>query len=228
MVSLKDKIDVCVFDPYGTLFDTGSDTGYWREILGDKADTLVELWRRKQMEYTWWRSLVGAYEDFWHVTGASLDAAMSHMGLNMDATLRSRLMSIFLRPNAHLEVKEVLARLKESGVRTAVLSNGTLSMLVSAVKSADLYGLVDERITADTAKEFNPHPSVFQLTVDHLNVPADRICYLSASAFDAAAGAFFGFKSVWVNRIGQHGEHLAAEPDCEINNLKRLPGLLGL
>ncbi len=224
----KDDIGACVFDAYGTLFDIKSTAGRWRDILGDKAETLAELWRRKQVEYTWWRGLVGAYEDFWHVTGNSLDAAMSHMGLNMDATLRSRLMTRFLRLVPHGDVKDTLSHLKQAGLRTAILSNGSVTMLTSSIKNAGLYSLVDERISADTAQNYKPHPSVFQLAVDRLNLPAEKIVFLTSNAFDAAAASFFGFRSVWVNRLGQRREILPSEPTFEIANLSRLPSILGL
>lgn len=224
----KDEISACVFDAYGTLFDVGGTANRWRDVLGDKAEVLAEVWRKKQIEYTWWRNLVGAYEDFWHVTGASLDAAMATMGLNKDVALRSQLMARFLRMEPHIDVKDVLHRLKDAGVRTATLSNGTVSMLVTSIKSAGLYSLVDERISVDGAKNFKPHPTVYQLVADRMNLPAEKICFLSSNAFDAAAASFFGFRAVWVNRLGQVRESLPCQPAFEISSLSRLPHLLGL
>ncbi len=223
----KDEIGACVFDAYGTLFDIKSSAGRWRDILGDKAEVLAELWRSKQIEYAWWRSLVGVYEDFWHVTGSSLDAAMTTLGLNKDAALRSHLMTRFLQMEPHLDVKDALSRLKQAGVRTATVSNGTVSMLMSSIKNAGLYSLVDERISADGAKNYKPHPAVYQLVAERLNLPAERICFLSSSAFDAAAASIYGFKAVWVNRLGHRREALPTQA-FEISSLARLPQLLGL
>jgi 2-haloacid dehalogenase len=223
----KDEIAACVFDAYGTLFDIKTTAGRWRDILGDKAEALAELWRSKQIEYAWFRSLVGVYEDFWHVTGTSLDAAMTTLGLNKDAALRSRLMSRFLQMEPHLDVKDVLQHLKEAGMRTATVSNGTVSMLVSSIKNAGLYSLVDERISADGAKNYKPHPAFYQLVAERLNLPAERICFLSSSAYDAAAASLYGFKAVWVNRLDQRREFLPAQA-LEISSLTRLPHLLGI
>ena len=220
-------IGACVFDAYGTLFDVNAAAVRCRDALGDKADALSSLWRTKQLEYTWLRSLRGDYVDFWHVTGQSLDYAMAALKLE-DKSLRTRLMELYLVLDAYPEVREMLNTIKGAGVKTAVLSNGSPSMLVAAVRQAELEDLLDEVVSVDSARIYKPHPTVYQLAVDRLRLPSERICFLSANAWDASGAAHFGFGVIWVNRFRAQPEQLPGKPDKEIHTLAELPGLLGL
>lgn len=224
---LPDQIGACVFDAYGTIFDFAAAATGCRDDLGDKADALTRLWRTKQLEYTWLRSLMGKYVDFWRVTGDGLDYALESLGLE-DARLRRRLMDLYLRLDTFPEVTPMLRRLKEGGVKAAILSNGSPDMLRSAVDGAGLGALLDVVISVDSLRIYKPHPSVYQLAVDALGVPAPRICFMSSNAWDANGGAAFGFKVVWVNRYGQKPERLPGEPAAVIPTLAELPALLGL
>lgn len=220
-------IDACVFDAYGTLFDVGSTLTRCSESLGNKVAPLASLWRSKQVAYAWIRSLMGEYTDFWHVTGNSLDSAMAHLGIRGDA-LRSRLMELWLRLDVFPDVKDALGGLKEAGMKTAILSNGSTTMLTAAVRSADINELLNQVISVDAAKIFKPHPDAYQIGVDRLKVPAERILFLASNAWDAAAAANFGFRTVWVNRNDEDPENLPGKPEFTIRSLKELPGILGL
>jgi 2-haloacid dehalogenase len=220
-------VGACVFDAYGTLFDVTAAAARCRDALGDKADALASLWRTKQLEYTWLRSLRGDYVDFWHVTGQSLDYAMASLKLE-DNALRTRLMELYLVLDAYPEVREMLRTIKNAGVKTAILSNGSPSMLIAAVQRAQLQGLLDEVISVDSIRIYKPHPSVYQLAVDKMRLPPERICFLSANAWDASGGAYFGFRVVWINRFRAQPEQLPGKPEREIHTLAELPGLLGL
>ena len=220
-------IGACVFDAYGTLFDVTAAAARCRDALGDKADALASLWRTKQLEYTWLRSLRGDYVDFWHVTGQSLDYAMASLKLE-DSALRTRLMELYLVLDAYPEVREMLSTIKGAGVRTAILSNGSPSMLIAAVQRAQLQTLLDEVISVDPVRIYKPHPSVYQLAVDKMRLPPEKICFLSANAWDASGGAYFGFRVVWINRFRAQPEQLPGKPEMEIHTLAELPGLLGL
>ena len=220
-------IGACVFDAYGTLFDFNSAAARCRDQLGDKADPLSEVWRLKQLQYTWLRSLMGRHEDFWTVTGDALDYAMQAVGID-DAPLRAQLMELYLSLDAYPEVKETLETLKAGKIRTAILSNGSPSMLIAAVKSAGLYELIDAVLSIESVGIYKPHPSVYQLAVDELKVPADRISFQSSNAWDANGAAAYGFKVAWVNRFGQPPEALPGEPQAELSSLAELPALLGL
>lgn len=220
-------IDACVFDAYGTVFDVGSAVARCDDSLGNKVGPLYALWRSKQIAYAWFRNLLGEYVDFWHITGNSLDAAMAHLGIS-GATLRSRLMEIWLRLDAFPEVRDVLHGLKTAGLKTAILSNGSTTMLTAAVRSAGINDLLHQVISVDTVRNFKPHPDAYQAGVDRLKVPAERILFLASNAWDAAAAAKFGFRTVWVNRNGDLPENLPAKPEFQIASLRELPGLLGL
>jgi len=218
-------IGACVFDAYGTLFDVTAAAARCSDTLGDKAAPLAALWRTKQLEYTWQRSLRGDFVDFWHVTGQGLDYTMASLGID-DNALRTRLMELYLVLDAYPEVKDVLKQLKDGGFRTANLSNGSQTMLVAAVRNAGLENLLDDVITVDPLEIYKPHPSVYQLAVDRLRVPAEEICFMSSNAWDVSGAAFFGFRVVWINRFGQQPESTPGRAEHEIATLSDLPPLL--
>ena len=227
MAAKIEDIGACVFDAYGTLFDVAAAAAQCRDALGDKADELSVLWRTRQLEYTWLRSLMQEYVEFQQVTGDGLDYAMAALGIEDDA-LRQRLMDIYMRLDAYPEVKDVLSALKAGGIKTAVLSNGSPEMLSSAVDNAGIADLLDDVFSVDSIGVYKPHPSVYQMAVDGLGVDATRICFMSSNAWDAAAGANFGYRVVWVNRFGQPQERIPGEPKHEVKTLEALPPLLGL
>ncbi len=222
-----DDIGACVFDAYGTLFDVAASARGCRDALGDKTDALADLWRTKQLEYTWLRSLMDEYVDFWHVTGGALDFAMARLDIGGTA-LRARLMELYLRLDAYGEVKEVLNGIKKAGIRTAILSNGSLSMLFAAVGSAGIQQSIDEIISVDSIRVYKPHRSVYQMAVERLNVAARNICFLSSNTWDVAGAANFGFRSVWINRTDQQLDRIPGEPEHEIPSLANLSALLGV
>ena len=220
-------IGACVFDAYGTLFDVSAATARCRGALGEHADVLTELWRSKQLEYCWLRSLRGDYVDFWHITGQSLDYALATLGLHEPA-LRSRLMEMYFVLDAYPEVHETLGTLKAAGVRSAILSNGSPSMLTAAVHRAVLEKFLDAVISVDAVRIYKPHPMVYQLAVDRLRIPAEKICFLSSNYWDVSGAALFGFRVVWINRIAAKSDPLPGEPEREIDSLSALPALLGV
>ncbi len=220
-------IGACVFDAYGTLFDVHSAVGRSGGALGDKAGPVSALWRQKQLEYTWLRSLMGAYVDFWQVTGAGLDYALAANGVE-DAELRRRLMDLYLNLDAYPDVADALDRLRAGGKKTAILSNGAPNMLRAAVETAGLGGRLDAVLSVDELGTFKPDPRVYQLAVDRLGVAAERICFVSTNGWDAAGAAYFGFKVAWLNRFGQQPERLPGAPAAVIETLAELPDLLGL
>ena len=220
-------IGACVFDAYGTLFDVHSAVGRSGGALGDKAGPVSALWRQKQLEYTWLRSLMGAYVDFWQVTGEGLDFALAANGIE-DAELRQRLMDLYLDLDAYPDVPGALDALRAGGKKTAILSNGAPAMLRAAVESADLGARLDAALSVDELGIFKPDPRVYQLAVDRLGVAAGRICFVSTNGWDAAGAAYFGFKVAWLNRFGQQPERLPGAPAAVIETLAELPDLLGL
>ena len=221
------KIDACVFDAYGTLFDVHSAVGGLRADVGPKADELSLIWRTKQLEYTWLRSLMGQYQDFWQVTGDALDYALARTGVD-PGPIRDRLMDAYLGLDAYAEVPAMLGRLKAAGLKTAILSNGEPNMLEAAVSAAGLSGLLDQVLSVDALRIYKPHPAVYQLAADGLGVKADAIAFQSSNAWDVHGAAVFGFRPVWVNRFDAPKERLPSGPEHEMTDLTGLPDLLGV
>jgi 2-haloacid dehalogenase len=222
-----EEIDACVFDAYGTLFDVHSAAARMKDELGDKADALSDIWRQKQLQYTWLRSLMGRYADFWQVTGDALDYAMDVVGID-NPGLRAKLMELYLQLDAYPEVAEVLTNLKDGGKKTAILSNGDPTMLIAASKNAGIYQLLDALLSVDSVGIFKPHPTVYQLAVDSLKVDAERISFQSSNGWDANAASAFGFNVAWINRFDQPKELIPEAPHAELKTLSDLPSLLGL
>jgi 2-haloacid dehalogenase len=220
-------IKACVFDAYGTLFDFASAAKRCRDVLGDDVDKLSALWRDKQLQYSWLRTLQGGHADFWQVTGDALDFALETLGVDQPG-LRQRLMSLYLTLDAFPEVPDMLARLKSAGLPTAILSNGSPKMLAAAVTGAGLDGLFDHVLSVEEVGVYKTHPRVYQLAVDRVGVPAAAMSFQSSNGWDAYAASAFGMRVVWCNRYGQRPERLPGRPDHEIRSLAEFPALLGI
>jgi 2-haloacid dehalogenase len=218
-------VRACVFDAYGTLFDFASAAAGCADVLGDKSAAVTALWRDKQLQYTWLRGLQRRHADFWQVTGDALDFTLETLAI-ADTNVRNRLMSLYRTLDCFPEVPQVLRRLKEAGFVTAILSNGSPSMLADAVAGARLGDLLDHVLSVEEVGVFKPHLSVYRLAVDRLGVPASAISFQSSNAWDAHAASAFGMRVVWCNRYGQRRERLPGAPDREIRTLADLPPLL--
>jgi 2-haloacid dehalogenase len=221
-----DGIRACVFDAYGTLFDFGSAAARCRDVLGDRIGQLTTQWRDKQLAYSWLRGLQGRHADFWQVTGDALDYVLAGMAID-DRALRDRLMALYLTLEVFPEVTAMLARLKQAGLTTAILSNGSPRMLAAAVAGARLDGLLDHVLSVEEVGVFKPHPKVYQLALDRLGLPAEAISFQSSNGWDAYAASAFGMRVVWCNRQGGPPELLPGAPDREIRSLAELPSLVG-
>ena len=218
-------IKACVFDAYGTLFDVHSAVGKHRARLGGKADAVSGCWRAKQLEYTWQRTILDRYVDFWRVTADGLDFALDAHGVD-DEALRGDLLHAYLNLDCYPEVPGVLGALKESGLRTAILSNGSPMMLEAAVESAGIGDVLDEVLSVDALGLYKPSPEVYRLAIDALGIGRGQVSFQSSNAWDAAAAATFGFRVAWCNRFGQARERLPDAPDVEIRTLDELPAIV--
>lgn len=220
-------IRACVFDAYGTLFDFASAASRCSDVLGDKAAALTTLWRDKQLQYSWLRSLQHRYVDFGEVTAAALDYAMRALAIE-DPALRSRLLELYRTLEPFPEVPAVLARLRAAGYRTAILSNGSPGMLAPLVVHSGIAGLLDAVLSVHELGVFKPDPRVYRLAVERFLIEADAICFFSSNAWDAWAASDFGMRVVWCNRYGQPAENLPGRPDAEVRTLTdALPLLVG-
>ena len=221
-------IGACVFDAYGTLFDVYSAAARYRNDHGDVADAVSQTWRDKQLQYTWLRSFMGDehHVDFWQITGDALDFVLeTHSVDNSD--LRERLLACYLELATYPEVKDVLIRLKDSGLKCAILSNGAPEMLAATVRNAGIEDLLDAVLSVEEVGIFKPDPSAYGLAVEPLGVTAEQVSFQSSNAWDAHAAGAFGFRVAWVNRFGQRSERLPGPADAELKTLDEPPPLLG-
>jgi 2-haloacid dehalogenase len=214
------------FDAYGTLFDVASAASAARDELGDRWQPLAELWRAKQLQYTWLRGLSGRHADFGQVTADALDFALASLGIP-PAELRDRLLALYERLGAYPDARASLGALRAAGLRLAILSNGSPRMLEAASASAGLRELLDAVLSVEEVGVYKPHPSVYQLAVDRLGAPRDAVAFVSANGWDAYCAKAFGLRVVWCNRSGQPPERLPSTPDVEVRSLAELPAILG-
>ncbi|WP_193371179.1 haloacid dehalogenase type II [Pelagibius marinus] len=221
------SVKACVFDAYGTLFDVHSAVRNGGQALGEKADAVSDMWRQKQLEYTWLRSLMAAHVDFWQVTSDGLDFALSASGVK-DPDLHDKLMNLYLSLDAYEEVKPTLEALKANGLQTAILSNGSPRMLEAAVQSAGLDQLLDANLSVEDVGIYKPDTRVYQLTLDRLGVKKQEVCFLSSNGWDAKGAAHFGFNVAWINRFNREEERLPGDLATVIHRLDELPPLLGI
>ena len=218
-------VSACVFDAYGTLFDFASAAARCADIPADRRGALTTLWRDKQLQYAWLRTLENRYADFWQVTGEALDFALESLDL-ASSSLRERLMELYLGLQPFPEVPAVLGALRKAGFKTAILSNGSPAMLEALVKRSGLEAMFDAVLSVDAVRAFKTHPKVYQYALDTLALPARAIAFQSSNAWDAHAASDFGMRVVWCNRYGQRRERLPGKPDFEIRTLAELPALL--
>jgi len=221
------NIKACVFDAYGTLFDVHSAVGKYHERLGEVADQVSIIWRTKQLEYTWLRSLMQKHADFWQVTQDALDYALDVADIT-DNALREDLIEAYLHLKCYPEVPATLKELKNHGMQIAILSNGSPTMLEAAVESCGLGAWVDKILSVEMVGVYKPDPRVYQLAVDGLGVEANEIVFQSSNSWDAVGAASFGLKVAWINRFAQRRERLPFQPDTELKSLAELPALIGV
>ena len=218
---------VCVFDAYGTLFDVAAAA---REAAAEPgADALAahwprlaEIWREKQLSYTWLRTVTGAHCDFWQVTQDALDYALEALALD-DADLRARLLALYRRLSAYPEVPQVLEALRAAGHPTAILSNGSEEMLADALAHAGIGDRLDAVLSVDRVGVFKPDARVYALVAQTFG--AGEVLFVSANGWDAAAATGHGFTCAWVNRAGLPMERLPWRPAHVLADLTGVPGI---
>jgi 2-haloacid dehalogenase len=218
-------IKACVFDAYGTLFDVNSAARQAEDSLQENWQPLADLWRAKQLQYTWLRGLANQHADFWQITGDALDFALSTLHLE-DSAMRDRLMNLYLVLSAYPEVPDMLKKLKAAGMKLAILSNGTPSMLAAAVSSAKVADLFDAVLSVEEVKVYKPHPAVYRLACERLDLEAGEICFVSSNGWDAYSAKAFGLRVVWCNRLAQSPERIPQMPDVQISTLAELPDIV--
>ena len=214
-------VALCVFDAYGTLFDVDAaarESGIAAEIW----PRLSADWRRKQLEYTWLRSVAGAHVDFWQITQDALDWALEAQGLR-EAGLRAQLLALYRHLAVFPEVPAVLAQLRARGVALAILSNGSRAMLHDAVHAAGLDGSFAALLSVDAVGVFKPARAVYDLVGQRFGVAPQEVLFVSSNGWDICAGAAYGFRTLWLNRAGLPMDRLHGAPEAEMRNMSDLP-----
>jgi len=207
-----------VFDAYGTLFDFNAAIARHRAAAGPDADRFSELWRQKQLEYTWTHTLAGRYLEFWVLTQRALDYTFARLP-SVDRKLRGDLLDAYLKLDAFPDARKVLRELKARGERTAILSNGSPAMLASAVEAAGIKADLDAVLSVDTVKMFKPRPEVYALVTKEFSVTPAEVMFVSSNRWDAMGATAFGFRSVWVNRAKTADEYPDFPPVAVVNDL---------
>ncbi|WP_380056909.1 haloacid dehalogenase type II [Falsihalocynthiibacter sp. SS001] len=222
-------ITTCIFDAYGTLFDVSAAA---REAAAEPNRAkfaavwprVAQDWRLKQLQYTWLRAISDAHTDFWEVTQDGLDWAMENNDL-ADDELRARLLQLYWELSAYPEVPTMLATLKEAGLSTAILSNGSADMLAGAVDSAKLGDVLDDTLSVDSVGVFKPHKSVYDLVGKRFGCEPKEVLFVSSNGWDAAGAAGYGFQTVWVNRANEPVDRLPWRPHHIMKDLSAIPDL---
>lgn len=223
-------ITTCIFDAYGTLFDVAAAARIAaaepeHAVLKDSWPQIAQDWRLKQLQYTWLRAVADQHCDFWQVTQDGLDWALEAAKLDAPET-RERLLALYWELAAYPEVPNMLATLKERGMKTGILSNGSPDMLKGAVSSAGLEELLDATLSVESVGVFKPHATVYDMVGAHFRCAQDDVLFVSSNGWDAAGAAGYGFRTVWVNRAGEPRDRLYATPHHVLSDLTGIPDLV--
>jgi len=211
------SVEALVFDAYGTLYDVHSVVQRCESCFPGKGTQLSQLWRAKQLEYTWQRSLMQRYVPFSQVTREALAYACAALGLELSVERMEALLSEYLRLEPFPEVPAALERLK---MKRAILSNGSPDLLDPLVRNSGLR--FDAVLSVDELKVYKPAPQVYELAVRRLKVAKERIGFVSSNCWDALGAKSYGFKVFWINRGGAPLDRLGFAPDAQVKSLAEL------
>ena len=241
-------IKAVVFDAYGTLYDVQSVAAVTDEAFPGYGELISQIWRMKQLEYTWLRSLMGRYEDFSVITRDSLNFTLKTLGLTFDPAVFERIMDKYVHLDPYPDAKQALTSLK--GRKLAILSNGSTDMLNALVRNTGLDTILDATISIDSTRIFKPSPRTYELIETHLGVAPQEVLFVSSNPFDACGAKSFGLNVAWIERVTPQAmaaeltgaslvrplamfkairmqmDEYGLEPDYRIGALANLPGLV--
>ena len=218
------KIKACLFDAFGTLFNLSIPVEEIDTLCKGKGEDLLNIWRTKQLEYTWLRSLMDSYVPFDVITEEALTFAMRVLAIDQPK-LYDILMPIYRSPNCFADVKATLQALKAKGVQTGILSNGTPSMLQAGIANTGLTDVIDPIISVDPIRIFKPSPKVYAYAANQLELPVESFLFISSNRWDIAGAGQYGLQTVWLNRSNQATEVLSPAPTHTIRSMKMLEQL---
>ena len=211
---------IYVFDAYGTLFDVHAAMARHRDACGPDGDRMSEIWRAKQLEYTWTLTLAGQYVDFWELTQRALDFALARTP-SVSRVLKPQLLDAYFKLGAFPDARTTLRRLKQAGHRTGILSNGSPAMLNGAVEAAGIGGDLDAVLSVDSVQMYKPRREVYALVTDHFKCAAQGVTFVSSNRWDVMGASSFGFRTAWINRSKMPEEYGTA--DTILSDLSSLP-----
>jgi 2-haloacid dehalogenase len=242
-------VKAVVFDAYGTLFDIQSVAAVTEEAFPGYGELITQIWRIKQLEYTWLRSLMRRYQDFSVLTRDSLAYTLRCLGLQSDADAFDRIMEKYLHLDLYPDAAATLAKLR--GKKLAILSNGSTDMLTTLVRNSGLEPVLDATISVDAQQIFKPSPEAYALIEQRLGIPPAEVLFVSSNPWDACGAKAFGLTVAWIERVTPEAmalacvkndvlppltmfkalrtqmDELGCEPDYRIRALAELPGLAG-
>lgn len=216
---------IFVFDAYGTLFDVHAAIARFRDEAGPDADRLSEIWRLKQLEYSWTLTLAGHYVDFWTLTERALDYSLARLP-GVPKALKAKLLDAYFKLDAFPDARAVLKALKAKGHKTGILSNGSPKMLNGAVDAAGIGGDLDAVLSADSVRMFKPRPEVYALVTGHFKCAPGGVTFVSSNRWDVMAETSAGFRALWVNRTKMPDEYLDFPPQQTLSDLSSLAGMV--
>ena len=244
----KTIIKAVVFDAYGTLYDIQSVAAVTEEAFAGYGEIITQIWRVKQLEYTWLRSLMRSYRDFSVITRESLAYTLRVLGLQYDSSTFERIIEKYLHLDLYPDAAAALAALR--GCKLAILSNGSTGMLGALVRNSGLDRVLDATISVDSRKIFKPAPEAYSLIESVLGVPPAEVLFISSNPWDACGAKAFGLNVAWIERVTPEAMALACvksdvvtpltlfkairtqmdelgfAPDYRIHALSELPGLV--
>jgi 2-haloacid dehalogenase len=212
------KIRAVAFDAFA-LLDPRPVFAKAEELFPGRGAELGIAWRTRQFEYTWLRTMAGHYADFWQVTDDALSFAAKALGLELNSNYRALLMNAYLELRTWPDVPGALASLKAAGIRLAVLSNFSERMLTANFRNSNLADSFDYLLSTDKVGEFKPSPRTYQMAEHAFRVDRRQIVFAAFAAWDAAGAKWFGFPTVWVNRLNSPEEELSVIPDVTCSDL---------
>ncbi len=215
---------IYVFDAYGTLFDVHAAVRRHAEAVGPDADQLSAIWRAKQLEYSWTRTLMGRYLDFWTLTEQALDHAYACVP-SADTSMKPALLDAYRSLDCYAEVPAVMKALKSDSKQLAILSNGSPDMLATAVSAAGLDGIFDAVLSVDPLGIYKADPRIYEMVTTQFRAYPEAVSFQSSNRWDIAGATAFGFRTVWINRGGVADEYLDLPPKAVLPDLTGLAAL---
>jgi 2-haloacid dehalogenase len=213
-------IKAIVFDLYGTLFDVHSVATACEAVAPGRGMELSQLWRQKQLEYTWLRSMMGQYLSFEQATADALDYCVARLGLPADAGQRATLCDAYLALQPHAEVPAALQELNRRGIPLGILSNGSVRSIAAVVGNAGLAERFRHLLSVEPVQVFKPDPRVYALGEDAFGLGRQHILFVSSNAWDATGAGHFGYPTCWVNRNGANTfECMGSRPTLEVRGI---------